>query len=209
VYLKVESALSALGELVKKTRGIGLYGFIRLSFNYIVSKIFFPSARIVRLPFYLRKEGNINIGSGFSSNAGLIIDSYGEDSVITIGKNVMANYRLHIGCIKKIIIGENTLFGSDCLVIDHSHGDYGKLSHSSPLIPPSRRELFYAPVVIGSNCWLGDQVSVMPGVSIGDGVVIGAGSVVVKDIPPYSIAVGVPAVVIKKYDFNTKQWHKV
>ena len=49
----------------------------------------------------------------------------------------------------------------------------------------------------------------MPGVSIGDGVVIGAGSVVVKDIPPYSIAVGVPAVVIKKNDFNTKQWHKV
>ena len=53
------------------------------------------------------------------------------------------------------------------------------------------------PVSIGDDCWLGRRVMVMPGVTIGDGCVIAAGAVVTKDIPPYSVAGGVPARVIK------------
>ena len=54
------------------------------------------------------------------------------------------------------------------------------------------------PVNIGDNCWIGGSVTILPGVTIGDGCTIGAGSVVVKDIPSYSVAVGNPAKVIRK-----------
>jgi acetyltransferase-like isoleucine patch superfamily enzyme len=56
----------------------------------------------------------------------------------------------------------------------------------------------YAPVAIGSDCWLGAMVVVLKGVRIGNGAVIGAGSVVTKDIPEYTVAVGIPAKVIKE-----------
>jgi lipopolysaccharide O-acetyltransferase len=62
------------------------------------------------------------------------------------------------------------------------------------------------PVVIEDEVWLGERVCVMPNVTIGKHSVIGANSVVTKDIPPYCIAVGVPARIIKQYNHNKKQW---
>lgn len=62
---------------------------------------------------------------------------------------------------------------------------------------------------IGKNCWLGEGVIVMPGVTIGDGCVIGAHSVVNKDMPAACIAVGSPARVVKKFDFEKKSWIKI
>ena len=62
---------------------------------------------------------------------------------------------------------------------------------------------------IGKNVWLGEGVIVMPGVTIGDGCVIGAHSIVNKDIPAACIAVGSPAKVIKRYSFEKKIWEKV
>lgn len=85
----------------------------------------------------------------------------------------------------------------------------GGKKHSSPEIPPAYREYIAAPVKIGKNCWLGEGVIVLPGVSIGDGCVIGAHSVVNKDIPDASIVVGSPAKVVKQYDFKTSRWERV
>lgn len=62
------------------------------------------------------------------------------------------------------------------------------------------------PVTIGRNCWIGARVIILPGVTIGNFSIIGAGSVVTKDIPEYSIAVGNPAHVIKKWDPDSKAW---
>ena len=62
--------------------------------------------------------------------------------------------------------------------------------------------------MLNSNVWIGEFVSILPGVTIGMGSIIGTMSVVTKSIPPYSIAVGSPAKVIKVYDFENKKWVK-
>jgi lipopolysaccharide O-acetyltransferase len=192
--------------IIKTVKSLGLLGIIRLMFSTTLSKLCFPSARIVRFPFYIRREGKLKIGNGFSANAGLVLDVYGQDSQLIIGDNVMANYRLHIGSAKYIKIGSNTLFGSDCTVMDHSHGGYKGKFHSDPSIAPVKRDLVSLPIVIGNNCWFGDRVFIMPGVTIGDGVVVGAGSIVTKDLPTNSLAVGAPAKIIKKFSNVTKRW---
>ena len=192
--------------IIKTVKSLGLLGIIRLMFSTALSKLCFPSARIVRFPFYIRREGKLKIGNGFSANAGLVLDVYGQDSQLIIGDNVMANYRLHIGSAKYIKIGSNALFGSDCTVMDHSHGGYKGKFHSDPSIAPVKRDLVSLPIVIGNNCWFGDRVFIMPGVTIGDGVVVGAGSIVTKDLPTNSLAVGAPAKIIKKFSNVTKRW---
>jgi len=192
--------------LIKTFSNNGFIGSFRLLFSLIISKIFFPTARIIRYPFYIKKEGRLSIGVGFSANVGLVLDVFGEDSQLIIGDNVMANYRLHIGSAKYVKIGSNTLFGSDCTVMDHSHGGYKGEFHSDPAIPPVKRDLISSPIIIGNNCWFGDRVFIMPGVTIGDGVVVGAGSIVTKDLPANSLAVGVPAKIIKKFSDITKRW---
>jgi lipopolysaccharide O-acetyltransferase len=90
--------------------------------------------------------------------------------------------------------------------MDHSHGGYNGVFQSDPSVPPVKRDLISSPIVIGNNCWFGDRVFIIQGVTIGDGVVIGAGSIVTKDIPSNSLAVGVPAKIIKKFSNTTKRW---
>jgi len=193
-------------QIVNRLLGLGVVGFFRLSINFIVTKLIFPKARLIRMPFFIRREGKIIIGNGFTANAGLILDSYGKDSQIILGENVQANYRLHIGACASVTIGSGTLFGSDCLVMDHSHGSYGPDIHSSPETPPQKRDLFSKPISIGKNCWFGDRVAILPGVTIGDGVVVGVGSVVTTNLPSNVVAVGSPARIVKRYDIETKSW---
>lgn len=192
--------------IIKNLSSLGVTGSLRLLFSLILSKICFPTARIVRYPFYIRKEGKLSIGVGFSANVGLVLDVFGKDSQLIIEDNVMANYRLHIGAAKYVKIGSNTLFGSDCTVMDHSHGGYKGGYHSDPSIAPIKRELVSSSIVIGNNCWFGDRVFIMPGVTIGDGVVVGAGSIITKDLPANCLAAGVPAKIIKKFSNITKRW---
>ena len=116
---------------------------------------------------------------------------------IKIGNNVSINYDVHIACIHKITIGSGTLLGSKIFITDHYHGN---TTLESLRIAPSERKLeSKGSVEIGKNVWIGENVAIMPGVKIGDNSVIGANSVVTKDIPQFSVAVGIPANVIKKY----------
>ena len=110
-----------------------------------------------------------------------------------IGKRFFGNYNLTIQDDAPVTIGDDVAFGPNCTIVTPLH----------PLLPDERRmmitetgehkRLCYAkPVKIGSNCWFGANVVVCPGVTIGDGCVIGAGSVVTRDIPPMSFAAGNP-----------------
>lgn len=122
---------------------------------------------------------------------------------IEIGRDVRVNSTCHIGAINKIVIGEQCLLGSNVMIHDHSHG---RNTFDESSIHPSERNLYSkGAIIIGKRCWLCENVVVLANVTIGDCCVIGANSVVTKDIPSYSVAVGNPAKVvrqIKKYSEN-------
>ena len=101
-----------------------------------------------------------------------------------------------------IIIGDKVLVASDVLIASENH-------IPNPESDNIYGELAFKPVVIESGCWIAEKVCIMPGVKIGKYSVIGAASVVTKDIPAYSIAVGNPARVIKKYNLNNHLWESL
>ncbi|MDB5200730.1 MAG: putative acetyltransferase [Ferruginibacter sp.] len=114
---------------------------------------------------------------------------------IIIGNNVTFNTDVHIGCINKIVIGDNVLLASRIYISDHSHGE---ISTEALTLPPNERPLVSkGPVIIGNNAWIGEGVAIMPGVTIGVNAIIGANSVVTKDIPANAVAAGVPAQVLR------------
>ena len=115
---------------------------------------------------------------------------------IRIGNHCNVGQFNHFTAVNKIIIGDNLLTGRFVLITDNTHGG---LNISELDIHPSKRQVISkGEVVIGNNVWLGDKVSILPGVHIGDGCIIGANSVVTHDTPPYCMAAGIPAVVIRK-----------
>lgn len=103
---------------------------------------------------------------------------------------ILGNYSI-IAAKHEIVIGSYTIIGAFCQIIDHNHG-----MGADNLILNQTSEL--GSTKIGQDCWLGAGVKVLKDVTIGDGSVIGAGSVVTKSIPPYEIWAGVPAKFIRK-----------
>ena len=128
---------------------------------------------------------------------GPIAFHYGKHT--KIGKNFFGNFNLTIQDDAEVTIGDNCNFGPNVTIVTPVH----------PMLADERRELkttdgktkhmcYALPVHIGNDCWFGAGVTVCPGVTIGDNCVIGAGSVVTKDIEPDSFAAGVPCRVIRK-----------
>lgn len=191
----------------------GIIGFVKLVISLIYTKIFFKQARLIRLPFDIRNKRHIKIENGFTTGFGCRIEAYPQKDtlapILVFGKNVEINDYVHIAAGEKIVIGNNVLIASKVFISDINHGNYKGENQDSPLSTPNNRKLSTNPIVIKDNVWLGEAVCIMPGVTIGFGCVIGASSVVTKDIPDYSIAVGSPARVVKVYDFEEENWKKV
>lgn len=117
---------------------------------------------------------------------------------ITIGSDCHIGAFNHITCVNKIVIGDGFVSGMWVTITDNSHGD---TDIETLMMPVSKRPIVSkGPVIIGKNVWIGDKATILPCVTIGDGVVIGANSVVTKDIPPYCVVCGNPARIIKKYE---------
>ena len=123
---------------------------------------------------------------------------FGEQTftpAITIGNHCKIGEYVHISSCNSITIGDGLLTGRFVLITDNSHGH---LDMANAVIPPAERALeSKGEIVIGNNVWLGDKVTILAGVHIGDNVIIGANSVVTKDIPSNSMAAGNPAKVLK------------
>ena len=123
--------------------------------------------------------------------------------ILRIGNNVQVTASLQVYAMKEIVIDDNVLFAANVFISDGFHG-YDRID-----IPYKDQAMFnLEPVVIGEGCWIGQNVVIMPGVKIGRFTIIGANSVVNKEIAEYSIAVGNPARVIKKWNFETRNWER-
>ena len=123
---------------------------------------------------------------------------------LVIGDNVNIGFFFSAHCTDDLIIGNDVLISSFVMLTTQNHGIDPESTKSY-----QRQPLSSKPIRICDGVWIGEKVSVMPGVTIGEKSIIGANSVVTKDVPPYCIAVGNPARVIKQYDFSTHEWVRV
>ena len=130
---------------------------------------------------YSGKEVNIEHGANFGTGKDIKIGSYSG-----LGINCKVRGPLEIG--------ENVMMGPDVIILTNHHGtervDIPMRMQSKDAPPPQK-------VTIGNDVWIGTRAIIMPGVTVGEGSIIGAASVVTKDVPPYSVVAGVPAKVIK------------
>lgn len=118
---------------------------------------------------------------------------------VHFGDGVYANFGLTCVDDTHIYVGSHTLFGPNVVLATAGH----------PMLPELRKHgiQYNMPIHIGENCWLGAGVIVVPGVTIGDNVVIGASSVVTKDIPSNSVAMGTPCRVVRQINDHDKEYY--
>lgn len=115
------------------------------------------------------------------------------------GKHIYANFNLTMLDDTGIYVGDNTMFGPNVVLATAGH----------PILPELREKgcQYNVPIHIGKNCWLGAGVIVLPGVTIGDNTVVGAGSVVTKDLPANVVAVGNPCRVLREIGEHDREYY--
>jgi acetyltransferase-like isoleucine patch superfamily enzyme len=128
-------------------------------------------------------------GKNMRIKAGTVIDAPEE---LTVGDNFNIGEFSFISAIGGLTIGKNVIIGHHVSIITSNH------RFGSTKIPICQQGVASSPIRIEDDVWIGSGVRVLAGVKIGRGSIIGANAVVTKDIPSYSIAVGIPAKVIKK-----------
>lgn len=169
----------------------------------------FGNNSVILRPF-LQLSGckNIKIGNNTTILNNCRLSVYGNSSKanITIGNNCYIGFGFSAlaSAEANIYIGNDVLFASNILVTNENHGINPELKEAY-----MNQKLSAKNVRIGDGCWIGEKVCILAGVSIGEKSVVGAGSVVTKSIPSYSIAVGNPAKVLKQYNFKTKRWENL
>jgi len=132
---------------------------------------------------------NIQLGKNLYLWTGLYWETQ-EHGIIDIGDEVVMSRGVHIVAFEHITIGKHSMIGEYSSIRDANH----RIDTQQPMRYSGHDS---APIHIGDNVWIGRGVTIVSGVSIGDNAVIGANAVVTKDVPANSIAVGIPAQVIK------------
>lgn len=173
--------------------------WVRLLLNPFIHKkgkhaIIRNSTRMDVFPFNKFSLGNKSIIESFATiNNGVGNVHIGNSTIIGIG-NVI---------IGPVTVGNDVMFAQNIVVSGLNHG------FEDITVPPSRQKVSCKQIVISDNVWIGANSTVTAGVTIGKHSIIGAGSVVTKDIPAYSVAVGNPAKVIKQYNNQSRLWERV
>lgn len=172
--------------------------------NKYYENVVFEDKCAIKGPAYVKIGKNSRIG--YNTTISVINEHFGEkfNPIMTIGEETNIGSYNAFGVCNKITIGNNVLFGPYIHINDHTHcyQDISKPVIKQPIYSKG-------PIIIEDECWIGFGSHILSGVTIGKHSVIGANSVVTKSIPPYSVAVGSPAKVVKQYDFEIKKWIKI
>lgn len=168
-------------------------------------KYFGKKSRVL-FPLNLNGLKNITIGDGvfiaYKSWLAAVPLTGEKKCELVIGNGASIGNFNHIYATKSIVIGENVITADKVYISDNLHG-YEDIS--IPIVHQQIKQI--ATVVIGDGSWLGENVCVI-GVKIGKNCVIGANSVVTKDVPDYCIVVGAPSYIIKRFCLDSNQWKK-
>lgn len=178
-------------------------GLRNLFFTYWISSEFKSMGRNVVISRGLQMGGgkNITLGNDVRIDKNVILVAWSKyvgdnfHSSISIGEGTTIGEACNITSINEIKIGKNVLMGRRVTITDNAHG---KITSSDLNIPPKLRPLISkGKVEIQDNVWIGDKVTILPDVVIGYGSIIGANAVVVSNIPPLAVVVGVPGKVVR------------
>jgi acetyltransferase-like isoleucine patch superfamily enzyme len=169
-------------------------------FSLLIAGAFaeFGKRTVLMPPVRLFGENKIALGSNIFVGPGswlqTLANGRSEASVITIGNGTSIAGACVISAARQVIINEDVLIARNVYISDHVH------KHTDTDIPILRQGMDkILPVHIKRGAWLGQNVVICPGVTVGEGAVIGANSVVTVDIPDFSVAVGAPAKVVRTY----------
>jgi acetyltransferase-like isoleucine patch superfamily enzyme len=174
----------------------------RFLFGSYGKDVYIESGVVINRPRYVHVGDHVRIKRNTSINLHPK-DKKSKEILLFIGDNVIISESCFISACNRIVIEENVGISPNVMIIDSSR-------KPGPIDRPSKeQDLEIGFVHIGADSWIAYNACIMPNVTIGKHCIIGALSVVNKDIPPFSVAVGTPARVIKQYDFGLKQWVKL
>lgn len=162
-------------------------------FNLLYRVVCGRSVKIDWRGIKIINPSRIVIGSDFSSGPGLWLQAVTSTSRLVIGDRVNFSDYVHIGALTEVVISSGCLLGSKVHITDHSHGHTHELFEQAKTPPNQRPLVSKGKVIIEENVWIGDGAVVLPGVRIGRGAVVGANSVVTKDVEPFTVVAGAPA----------------
>lgn len=154
----------------------------------------------------VNRGGKIMLGKNVIIRPSTFLCAHCSNSELQIAEDAEIGNHSTISCFNKIYVGRGVLTGPHVWIGDNNH------KYENPHIPIKFQGVQIKKgdrVLIDSGTWIGTNVVVVGNVRIGKNCVIGANSVVTKDIPDYCVAVGIPAKVVKRYNFDTKCWERV
>lgn len=178
-----------------------LITFLKVKANHLNS----GGVNYIGLDVKFVNRGTITLGRSVIIRPSTRVYAGNSQSLVSFGNGTEIGEHSTISSNNSIVFGNDVLTGPHIFIADHNH------AYENPLLSVSKQGVKCNPtdkVVIGDGSWLGTNVVIVGNVHIGKHCVIGANSVVTKDIPDYSVAAGIPAKVIKRYDFEKKEWIK-
>ena len=167
-------------------------------FSLAVSGAFarFGSETVIQLPVRLSGERRMSIGSGVFVGAGSWLQTLGSSDAVAleIGDGTSIAGNCVVSAAASVRIGERVLIARGAYISDHAH------AYERTDVPIADQGIAnIRPVVVGDGAWIGENTVITPGAVIGAGAVVAANSVVSSEIPPYSVAIGSPARVVRRY----------
>jgi acetyltransferase-like isoleucine patch superfamily enzyme len=197
----------ALPWLEKTQRVVEFYWLLKTQLYY---RLFWghigKRSKLIQ-PMRLRNVNHIAIGENVLINRHVFLLTFQEDTSavpqMIIGDGCVIGHMNHITCIREVQIGRNVLTADRVYISDHSH------DFSDPTIPIMHQSaVSKGKVSIGDGTWIGENVVVLS-CNIGKNCVIGSNAVVLRDVPDFSVAVGVPARVVQRFNPSSQSWERV